>query len=343
MTQLSSTAPSFRRAFCMSRQTAHRQAARSYLREVERVDTTGLSSFLAAEAFVGWGHKRAFLPVRILARLKGIPYVRLEDGFLRSVGLGKDGVPPHSLVVDFRGIYYDAHRPSDLEELLQGGGWETPELLAEGERVIDLLRRYRLTKYNVAPDLPPGALGLTGGKPRVLVIDQVYGDTSIPGGLATAATFTAMLQAALTENPGAEVVVKLHPDVLAGKRKGHLNEAARLDPRIRLLPLDVNPWSLFPLVDTVYTVSSQTGLEALLAGCPVICFGVPFYAGWGLTEDRLPPPRRSRRRSLAEVVTASYLLYARYADPVTGRLCSFEETVEALTKQLGSSAVRAAS
>lgn len=317
----------------MSRQDSHRRAARHYLAEVERLDTGGLGAVLAAEAIVGWGHKRAFLPARLLAALKGVPYVRLEDGFLRSVGLGKDGVPPRSLVVDFRGIYYDAQRPSDLECLLQEGGWESPALLAAGEGVVELLRRHRLTKYNVAPDLPPALLGLSGHAARVLVIDQVYGDTSIPGGLARPTTFTAMLDAALSENPAAEVLVKLHPDVLAGKRKGHLGQVAGRDPRVRILPRDVNPWSLFPLVERVYTVSSQTGLEALLAGRPVICFGVPFYAGWGLTEDRVAVPRRNRRRSLVEVVTASYLLYARYADPVTGRPCSFEETVEALVAQ----------
>src|ERR1022692_4812116 len=41
--------------------------------------------------------------------------LRLEDGFLRSVGLGADLIRPLSWVVDGRGIYYDATKPSDLE------------------------------------------------------------------------------------------------------------------------------------------------------------------------------------------------------------------------------------
>lgn len=99
-----------------------------------------------------------------------------------------------------------------------------------------------------------------------------------------------------------------------------------------MLPCDVSPWSLFPLVTRVYTVSSQLGLEALLAGRPVVCYGVPFYAGWGLTEDRVRVPRRTRRRSLAELVTASYLLYARYIDPATGAACDFERLVEGVVE-----------
>ena len=47
----------------------------------------------------------------------GLPYVALEDGFLRSFGTGEH-FPPLSLVVDDAGIYYDCTRPSALESLL---------------------------------------------------------------------------------------------------------------------------------------------------------------------------------------------------------------------------------
>ena len=45
--------------------------------------------------------------------------LRIEDGFLRSVGLGVDLIRPLSWVMDGRGIHYDATRPSDLEHQLQ--------------------------------------------------------------------------------------------------------------------------------------------------------------------------------------------------------------------------------
>ncbi len=46
------------------------------------------------------------------------PLRRIEDGFVRSVGLGSDLLPPCSIVVDRRGIYYDPGRPSDLHETI---------------------------------------------------------------------------------------------------------------------------------------------------------------------------------------------------------------------------------
>ena len=40
-------------------------------------------------------------------------------------------------------------------------------------------------------------------------------------------------------------------------------------------------------VDAVYVVTSTMGFEALLVGKPVTTFGVPWYAGWGVTDDRV--------------------------------------------------------
>jgi capsular polysaccharide export protein len=41
-----------------------------------------------------------------------IPLWRMEDGFIRSSGLGSDLLAPLSLVLDKTGIYYDASRPA---------------------------------------------------------------------------------------------------------------------------------------------------------------------------------------------------------------------------------------
>src|SRR4051812_4800189 len=51
----------------------------------------------------------------------GVRLVRVEDGFLRSVGLGADLVSPLSWVFDDQGIYFDPRQPSALESLLQAG------------------------------------------------------------------------------------------------------------------------------------------------------------------------------------------------------------------------------
>jgi len=70
----------------------------------------------------------------------------------------------------------------------------------------------------------------------------------------------------------------------------------------------------------------------LLRGVPVTCWGTPFYAGWGLTEDRapLPPGRRGVPRTLDELVAAALILYPRYLDPVTLLPCPPEVMMERL-------------
>src|SRR5688572_18343336 len=53
--------------------------------------------------------------VQKLVRRFGAAIWRMEDGFLRSVGLGSDRYSPLSLVLDREGIYYDPTHPSQLE------------------------------------------------------------------------------------------------------------------------------------------------------------------------------------------------------------------------------------
>src|SRR5690606_27458289 len=85
--------------------------------------------------------------------------------------------------------------------------------------------------------------------------------------------------------------------------------------------------------DHVATVSSQLGFDALCAHKSVTCFGAPFYAGWGLTEDRIAIPRRGTPRSLEQLAAAALLLYPSYVDPVSGKRCSPEEALRHLGLQ----------
>jgi len=278
------------------------------------------------DAVIGWGLKPTSRRARRYANKRRLPYVALEDGFLRSLGLSSAGYQPHSLVVDYSGIYYDASRPSDLEQWLATADFSTEEV-SRAEHCIALLRRYRLSKYNHAPDKRLNASGAT-----VLVVDQTAGDASIEYGGASAASFSAMLEHALAYHPQAKVLVKIHPDVIAGKKQGHLTSALQ-HPRCQVISEDINPWALFDQVDDVYVVTSQLGFEALMAGKRVHCFGTPFYAGWGLTQDQLPCPRRTRTRTLPEVFAAAYLRYCRYANPYTGQPSTLEETISLIADQ----------
>jgi capsular polysaccharide export protein len=121
--------------------------------------------------------------------------------------------------------------------------------------------------------------------------------------------------------------VKLHPEVVSGRKAGHLADVLD-DVDTRVLRENVNPWSLIEVVDKVYVVTSQMRLEAVLAGRDVVCFGAPFYAGWGLTDDRVGLPRRTARPSLEQLFAAVYFDYSRYISPVTCREISFEQAVD---------------
>ena len=284
-----------------------------------------------SSAVIGWGHKPTADKARDYAAKHNLPYIALEDGFLRSLDLGCKGAQPLSLVVDHTGIYYDATEPSDLENLLNGSGWESEEQLQSAQHAIEAIKRHDLSKYNHAPRAAERLLG-DASCPRVLVLDQTKGDTSVTLGRADAESFTAMLDDAQMRFPTARLFVKTHPDVLAGKKQGYLTEAAKRRG-IAIIAQDVSPLSLLAQADVVYTVTSQMGFEALLLAKEVHCFGMPFYAGWGVTHDRLTCPRRIKRRTVEEIFAAAYMLYARYVNPVTAKRCDIHETIRLLAAQ----------
>ena len=87
------------------------------------------------------------------------------------------------------------------------------------------------------------------------------------------------------------------------------------------MPSRLQAWaSLARRARRVYVGTSQAGLEALIQGVPVTCFGLPFYAGWGLTDDRMAIARRQARPDLVQLVAAAYVRYCRYVDPLSGQL-----------------------
>lgn len=283
------------------------------------------------DAVLVWGQKPSSQPGLAYAARHHLPCWRAEDGFLRSVGLGVEGAPPLSVVLDDRGIYYDARKPSRLERWLSNDDdrLADPALLERASRAIERIRAARLSKYNASP---PGEVDFgPTDRERVLVVDQTAGDLSVRCGLANAEAFSEMLEAARDENPDADIIVKTHPDVLAGKKRGYL-EAARGE-RVHLFARDVSPFSLLAAVNRVYVVTSQLGFEALLAGRSVTCFGAPWYAGWTATDDRLDIPRRGRPRSVEALFAAAYLLYARYLNPSTGRAGEIEHVIDHLALQ----------
>ncbi|MEO1549175.1 MAG: capsular polysaccharide biosynthesis protein, partial [Pseudomonadota bacterium] len=71
------------------------------------------------------------LPAQAAARQ--VPLLRMEDGFLRSVGLGAELRPPTSLVLDDLGIYFDPRAPSRLDDLIARSVALGPEALGRAK------------------------------------------------------------------------------------------------------------------------------------------------------------------------------------------------------------------
>ena len=94
--------------------------------------------------------------------------------------------------------------------------------------------------------------------------------------------------------------------------------------------------ALIDSADRIETISSLAGFEALLRGKAVACHGVPFYAGWGLTEDLAAiPPRRTRRRTLDELVAITLTRYTRHVHPYWRRECTCLALIDGLIRQRG--------
>lgn len=283
----------------------------------------------SCDLFVGWGNATSGLRARRAADRRGVPFILMEDGFVRSIAPESlSGEPPLSVVLDDCGIYYDAAVASRLERLVADCAADAAAM-AEAEMFIDGLRYHGVSKYNLHTPLPE-PVSDDDSHPFVLVVDQVAGDRSITGAGADARSFSRMIEAALDEAGGRTVVVKLHPETVSGRRRGYLSRLAR-KYGCRVISGAVDPWELIARADAVYTVSSQLGFEALLGCRPVRCFGMPFFAGWGLTGDDLSCPRRRNvHPSLAALAAAAYLRYARYIDPFDGGRGDARSTVETL-------------
>jgi len=281
----------------------------------------------AGQQVAVWRSRLTAPQSRELARC-AVPVLEVEDGFIRSAGLGADCVPPLSVIVDGVGVHFDPNGPSGLELLLQDGDFPS-DLLARAAALRTAIVASGLSKYETGQAI---ALPRPGGARRhVLVPGQVEDDRAVTSGGALASNLELLRRARAAAGPEAFVIYKPHPDVLAGHRRGHIAAAdtAALADRIETTaPMA----ALIAMADELHVNSSLAGFEALLRHKPVTVHGVPFYAGWGLTTDHGPvPARRTARRTLDELVVAALLLYPRYLDPTTGLPCPAEVLVQRLT------------
>jgi len=271
-----------------------------------------------------WGRSPTAWRGEALAARRSVPLVRVEDAFLRSLHPGRTGEPPLGLLVDPVGVHFDSSGPSRVEDIIASHDLQDSNLLAAADLAIARLKRLDLSKYNIHdPALPPPDTGY------VLVIDQTQGDASIRHGGASDATFRAMLEAAKRENPDSPILIRSHPETSAGFRPGHYG-TTDAQGRVTLLTTPVSPHRLLEDAAAVYTVSSQLGFEAILHGHRPHVFGQPFYAGWGLSEDRQPIPRRTRRLTPQQLFAGAMILAPLWYDPCRDRLCALDQVIDQL-------------
>lgn len=297
--------------------------------------------------FVQWGilESESKQRLRQYAAKLNRPLAYIEDGFIRSLGLGLSQEPGRSIILDDLAFYYDATKPSRLETTLNSPGnigfWKR----WQAKRAIAFITKHRVSKYNNAPDELPESLAARTGRHRILLIDQRAGDASIAGALASEENFRRMLEKAF-ERTDAEVVVKIHPDALCPGKSSAISPllaAYEGNDRLTIVSEGVNPYCLFAAVDEVYVVASGMGFEALMAGKPVTCFGVPYYAGWGVTTDAVTAPRRTRRRSMEEIFFVAWMQMSRYVDPKSRRIVSVMRAARLMAKDVATAGSHPAS
>ena len=298
------------------------------------------------DAAVLWGngiHQSNATALSYAMTHKDCAILLCEDGFIRSYGTLVDSSldakmkQPCSLTIDTLGYYFDATRPTRIENMLNDDSLNIGDTeLNESKRIIEKIVNNKISKYNHQPlAMPDFDFGKHSKK--VLVIDQSYGDYAISKGLADDSTFKRMLADAIDENPDSDILVKTHPDSMCrgSCQRGYYQGMSR-SGRIIPVTFPINPYSLINISDTVYVCSSQFGFEALMAGKTVKTYGVPFYSNWGVTEDKIVVDRRKRKRSLYELFYIFYILYTFWYNPKTNSISNVDDVVDYMIELRGS-------
>lgn len=258
-----------------------------------------------------WSYK--FNPdLELYCRRNNIPLTFVEDGFIRSIGLGAHRTFPVSLTFDIKAMHFDRLKSSELESLLLNYDFDADPILMEWtQRLKNLIVNGGLSKYMLAGKRKMSEV-MTPMKSRVLVLGQVEDDMSVKYGSERPYSGNQLAELALHENPNAQILYRPHPESLA-INKPHYSNPQMVTDFCTLLPPSVSLKESIEYCDTVYTITSLAGFEAALHGKRVVTIGAPFYSGWGFTEDRLHTGRRDRKLSTMEVLAAAYIKYPRYA------------------------------
>lgn len=269
-----------------------------------------IESYTSPHVFT-WSYKTS-PDLALFCKQRGIPLTYVEDGFIRSHGLGAKRTSPASLVFDRQAMHFDRFHESELDQILNSFDFNASDhLMPCAEKLAALINHQGLTKYKLHSGCRVADV-LTPGRERVLVIGQVEDDLSIRFGAERSISGNELVMIAADENPQADILYRPHPEALAFS-KPHYSDPRFVSNICTVLGPDYAIDDCIAHADLVYTVTSLAGFEAALRSKPVITFGSPFYAGWGITQDRLAPvKKRSRKLSAVEILAGAYLKYPRY-------------------------------
>ncbi len=289
-------------------------------------------------SIVGWGYKKSTFIPRFIAKKLDIPFIQLEDGLISYLGHPSLGDRRFSLISDRSGIYYNAGKFSYFDQLMSQGQITNSQRYRVN-LLIKALCENSISKYNhqlLSKNKQVIEYLGVEGKEVILVVDQTKGDASVLGALSTEESFQRMLTAAINDNSEATIIIKVHPDTLVGKKKGYFTDAVLSKAEEMgaiIIANQVSAGQLIGYVDKVYTVSSQIGFEALLHKKEVHCYGMPFYAGYGLTVDEIEPLLKRQKSDIETLAHRMLLEYCLYIDPETLQPCELEDLLPLLAEQ----------
>lgn len=290
-------------------------------KRAKRADSKVFNALSNTTDYVVWGQKsKRLLKDKLAKRGMTNPVIWcMEDGFIRSYGLGATLIAPLSVVMDDVGIYFDATAPSRLEQILNTICL-TDDQRQRAKGLHELFLTKRMSKYNLSTknhDFIRQINALQSNRPIHLVVGQVEDDASVQTCTSVIKKNSELLARVRADFAHDVIIYKPHPDVEAGLRPGKADNHHMAD----VIAHDVAMPDCLDVCDVVHTISSLTGFEALLRGKSVVCYGLPFYAGFGLTDDVIEVNNTSKINALGRrtrpnlpPLTLEELIYATLID-----------------------------
>ena len=289
------------------------------------------------DIFIGWGYKNYAFKTKKQADYYNKPFYYIEDGFLRSLYSANHDPMPLSVIVDTKGAYYDAGVITDLEEKITTS-FLNAEHYQEAKDGINYFKNNQLAKYVITTHPMKDICPEDFNTESVVIIDQTAGDASLEYGGVTTDMLEEIASHIKQHFSGRKIYLKTHPDILAGKKQGCLTGYFK-ESDIIILPNTFSMPTLLVHKPHIVTLTSLAGFEALLYGCNVTTYGLPWYAGYGVTQDLHPKAteliqRRSNNRDydVETLFYVSYILYPVYFNPATLEKGSFWDIAHYLSR-----------